>query len=221
MRVLVVAPHPDDEILGVGGTIAKRACSGDYVYVCIATKGYEPYYTSEFVEKGRKEIQSADKLLGVKDIFFLDLPTIELDTFPFNKIVADIDNIIKRVNPEEVYVPHRGDIHIEHKIICDATMVCARPKTNQVVKKIYAYETLSETGWDIPNNVNDFVPNIYENISDYLHLKLSAMSLMTSQLQDYPNARSLKALEHLAGFRGATVGVSAAEAFMLIREVRM
>lgn len=220
MNVLVIAPHPDDEILGVGGTIAKRAMNGDNVYVCVVTKAGEPLFKDKLVEQGREECRKADHYLGVKETFFLDFPAVRLEEVARYKLNDELLKSVQRVRPEEVYIPHRGDMQLDHKMIVDAAMVALRPKYDYVVRRIYAYETLSETGWDIPNAVNDFIPTVYEDISDAVEKKLNAMNIFQSQLADFPAARSLGAIEALARYRGTTVNVMAAEAFMLIREVK-
>lgn len=220
MNVLVIAPHPDDEILGVGGTIAKRALNGDSVYVCVVTKACEPLFRSELVEQTRKECREADQLLGVKETFFLNFPAVMLEDVPRYKLNDGLMQAVHRVKPDEVYIPHRGDMQLDHKMIVDSVMVALRPKYDHIVKRIYAYETLSETGWDIPNTTNEFIPTVYENISNTLDKKLEAMSIFQSQLADFPSARSLGAIEALAKYRGSTVNVMAAEAFSLIREIK-
>ena len=220
MKVLVIAPHPDDEVIGVGGTIAKKVADGHNVFVCVVTKGCEPLFSSEAVEQTRSECRNADALLGVKETIFLDFPAAMLETVPRYKLNDALVSVIRKINPDEVYIPHRGDMQLDHKLIVDSAMVALRPKYDHVVNRIYAYETLSETGWDIPNTVNEFIPTVYENISKTLEKKLHAMSIFQSQLSDFPSARSLGAIEALAKYRGATVNVTAAEAFMLIRETK-
>lgn len=220
MRVLVIAPHPDDEIIGVGGTIAKRAAEGHEVYVCVVTKACEPLFSSEIVEYGRKECRQADALLGVKETIFLDFPAVMLETIPRYQLNDGILKTVQKIMPDEVYIPHRGDMQLDHKMVVDAAMVALRPKYEHVVKRIYAYETLSETGWDIPNSTNEFIPNVYEDISVTINKKIEAMNKFRSQLGEFPNARSLGAIEALAKYRGATVNVNAAEAFSLIREIK-
>lgn len=220
MKVLIIAPHPDDEIIGVGGTIAKRTTAGHDVYVCVMTKGCEPLFSSDSVNQVRTECKEADLSLGVKETIFLDFPAAMLETVPRYKLNDAIVKVIQRVKPDEVYLPHRGDMQQDHKMVVDAAMVALRPKYEHVVKRIYAYETLSETGWDIPNTVNEFIPTVYEDISDTLGKKLDAMRRFRSQLTDYPAARSLGAIEALAKYRGATVNMMAAEAFTLIREIK-
>lgn len=220
MRILVIAPHPDDEIIGVGGTIAKKTAAGHEVYVCVVTKACEPLFCEEIVEQGRSECKKADALLGVKETFFLDFPAVMLETVPRYELNDGILKTIQRIKPDEVYIPHRGDMQLDHKMIVDAAMVALRPKYKHVVKRIYCYETLSETGWDIPNPTNEFIPTVYESITDTLDNKLEAMSIFKSQVGIFPNPRSIEAIEALAKYRGATVNVNAAEAFELVREIR-
>lgn len=220
MKVLVIAPHPDDEIIGVGGTIAKRAKAGDEVYVCVVTKGQEPMFKREFIEQGRRECREADAKLGVKETIFLNFPAVMLETVPRYEFNGKIAEIVQKINPDEVYIPHRGDMQIDHQMVVDAAMVAVRPRGKNYPKRVYAYETLSETGWNIPNTVNEFLPTVYEDISDCFDTKLQAMSVFESQLAPFPAARSIGAIEALAKYRGATVNVEAAEAFYLIREVK-
>lgn len=220
MRVLIIAPHPDDEIIGVGGTIAKRAKEGDEVYVCIVTKGKSPLFNPDFIEQGRRECREADAKLGVKETFFLDFPAVMLETIPRYELNGKVAEVVQNIKPEEVYIPHRGDMQIDHQMVVDAAMVAVRPRGDDYPKRVYAYETLSETGWNIPNVTNEFIPTVYENITDTYDVKMEAMSVFKSQLAPFPAARSVGAIEALAKFRGATVSVEAAEAFSLVREVK-
>ena len=220
MRVLIIAPHPDDEIIGVGGTIAKRAKAGDEVYVCIVTKGKAPLFNLDFIEQGRRECREADAKLGVKETIFLDFPAVMLETIPRYELNGKVEEVVQNIKPEEVYIPHRGDMQIDHQMVVDAAMVAVRPRGDDYPKRVYAYETLSETGWNIPNVTNEFIPTVYENITDTYDAKMEAMSVFKSQLAPFPAARSVGAIEALAKFRGATVSVEAAEAFSLVREVK-
>ena len=220
MKVLVIAPHPDDEILGVGGTMAKRSAKGDEVYVCVVTKAYEPLFPAEVTERSRAECREADRLAGAKETLFLDFPAVMLETVPRYEFNGKIGEVISKIRPDEVYIPNRGDMQLDHQMVVDAAMVALRPKYAHTVCRIYAYETLSETGWNIPNTVNEFIPNVYEDISDFLDTKIKAMEIFKTQLAEYPNARSVGAIEALARYRGSTVSVNAAEAFSLVREIK-
>ena len=143
-----------------------------------------------------------------------------LETVPRYEFNGKIGEVISKIEPDEVYIPHRGDMQLDHQMVVDAAMVALRPKYAHTVCRIYAYETLSETGWNIPNTVNEFIPNVYEDISDFLDTKIKAMEIFKTQLAEYPNARSVGAIEALARYRGSTVSVNAAEAFSLIREIK-
>ena len=220
MKVLVIAPHPDDEVIGVGGTIAKRAATGDEVYVCVVTRGPKNLFPEDLVEQTRKECREADAMLGVKETIFLDFPAVMLETVPRYEFNGKIAEVVQRISPDEVYIPHRGDMQIDHQMVVDAAMVAVRPRGKNYPKRVYAYETLSETGWNIPNTMNEFIPTVYEDITEEFELKLKAMDIFKSQLAPFPAARSIGAIEALAKYRGSTVSVLAAEAFSLIREVK-
>ena len=220
MRVLVFAPHADDEVLGVGGTIAKKSIAGNEIYVCVVTCGKPPLYSVERTKEVQRECCEADKLLGVKETIFLNFPAVMLESISRYELNGKILEVVQNIKPDEVYIPHRGDMQLDHKMIVDACMVALRPKYKHVVKRIYAYETLSETGWDVPNTVNDFIPTVYEDISKTINSKLKAMELFKVQLGDFPEARSLGAIDALAKYRGSIVNVQAAEAFSLIREIK-
>lgn len=222
--ILVIAPHPDDEVLGVGGTISKKVNQGHHVYVAILTnacKSDPVKFTQEKLENVRNEAKSACFSLGVKDVYFEDFPAPALDQFPGYKMAEAVAKIIKETQAHTLYIPFRGDIHNDHKAVFDACMVASRPVgKNYSVKKILAYETMSETEWAYPFAGEFFVPNKYE-VLEFAHFeaKLKAMSHYKSQLRDFPNPRSLEALEALAKYRGSTVSADRAEAFMVIRDI--
>lgn len=219
MNILVIAPHPDDEILGVGGTIARKKDEGHDVFVCVVTRGQMPLFSDEAVALARSETITCHHFLGIQKTFFLDFPAVMLETTPRHELNGKIFEVIQEVMPEEVYIPHAGDMQRDHQIVSEAAMVALRPKNRHTVRHIYTYETLSETGWNIPNVQNQFIPNVYVDISSFLGQKLKAMSIYKSQLGEFPEARSLQAIEALAKYRGATVNVCAAEAFSLVREI--
>lgn len=220
MKVLIIAPHPDDEVLGCGGLIAKYLTEGNEVYVGIVTKEAEPLYTEEDDQANKQASRNAHRVLGVTGTFFLDLPAAMLESVPRYELNSAIGKLIADIRPEEVYIPHRGDMHLDHKMIVDACMVAVRPRFDYSVKRIYAYETLSETEWDIPNTTNAFIPNVYVDITKYIDRKIAAMEEYKTQICDYPNPRSIQGIRALAMLRGTTISREYAEAFMLIREIR-
>ncbi len=219
MKVLVIAPHPDDEILGCGATMARFAKEGHEVYVAILTKAGPPLFSVAQVEQGRKEALLAHHLLGVKETFFRDLPAAELDRVAHAEVNQVIGALIKEIQPEMVFIPFIGDIHLDHQSISLSSLVAMRPNQWAYPTKICAYETLSETNWNAPFLTPRFQPNLFIDVSEFLALKLQAFSLHQSQVKAFPHERSLKALEALAILRGSTVHRHAAEAFVVIREV--
>lgn len=220
MKILVIAPHADDEVLGCGGIISKYASKGNDVYVAIITKACEPLFSKKDDEIDKKESNAVHKFLGVQETIYLDFPAAMLESVPRHELNAAISKLINKVKPDEVYIPHRGDMHLDHKMIVDACMVGLRPRGKNKVSRIYAYETLSETEWDIPNTVNAFIPNVYVDISKHLDKKIKAMKLYKSQICKYPDPRSDQGIKALAMLRGSTVSKEYAEAFMLIREIK-
>ena len=219
-KILVFAPHPDDEMLGCGGMVIKNIEKGNEVYVCIVTKGVMPLFRPEGVEKTRNEARECHKHIGVKKTFFLDFPAVLIDKENRYEINGKILDVIMEVKPDEVYIPHWGDMQKDHQIVADACMVALRPKYEPKVKRICSYETMSETAWNAPNVQNEFIPNVFVDISEYLSKKIEALDFFKSQLSPFPDARSLEAVEALAKYRGALMHVKAAEAFMLIREIK-
>lgn len=218
-KILVIAPHADDEILGVGGTMAKYISEGHDVYVCVVTHGEEPLYSKELVDRLRSETIQAHQYLGIKKTYFLEYPAVMLENIERYKLNGSIMDVINEVLPDEVYIPHVGDMQKDHQIVNEAAMVAVRPKYNHKISAVYAYETLSETEWNIPNTVNAFIPTVYQDISKYLEKKKKALSFFETQVSDFPDPRSTEAAEALAKYRGSTVGAGAAEAFVLIRQI--
>ena len=218
-KILVIAPHADDEILGVGGTIARYISEGNQVYICIVTHGEPPLFSDEIVSKIRKETIEAHRMLGITKTYFLEFPAVMLEQVPRYQLNGKIMEVVQQVEPDIVYIPHVGDMQKDHQLVNEAAMVAIRPKYAHKVKKVYSYETLSETEWNIPNVTNAFIPTVYMDISEYLETKKDALTYFESQVSSFPNPRSLGAVEALAKYRGSTVGVMAAEAFTLIREI--
>jgi LmbE family N-acetylglucosaminyl deacetylase len=218
-KVLVISPHPDDEILGCGGTIKKLISRGLEVNVLIVTRGKKGMYSDEKIKNVRQEALNAHSQLGVTLTRFLDFPAPDLDLVSVSELSLAISDVISELTPDTIFVPHRGDIHHDHKAVFAAALVAARPVKNCVVKRIYSYETLSETEWAAPFGDDAFIPDHFVNISDSLSDKLEAFKCYKSQLRDFPNPRSLRSIEALANLRGGTVGFTHAEAFMTIRVI--
>ncbi|HEY9852380.1 MAG TPA: PIG-L deacetylase family protein [Leptolyngbyaceae cyanobacterium] len=218
-KILIIAPHADDEVLGVGGTMARFAAEGAEVYVVIATQGYPPDYSEEVSKIVREQALVANRLLGVKQTQFLPLPAANLDSVPYREINNQLVEAIHNIQPQILYIPFNGDLHVDHQRIFLSALVAARPNLINTPNRIYAYETMSETNWNAPYLTPNFVPNVFVDISDYLEMKIEAMELYASQLKPFPHERSIEALRALATLRGSTVGRFAAEAFVLVREI--
>ena len=218
-NVLVIAPHPDDEVLGCGATIKKLSAEGNNVYVLVASRGSARLYNQERVEHVRLEAIEAHKILGVKDTLFLEFPAPELDTIPLADISREFSKVINSYRIDCLFLPHRGDLHNDHRVVFKAGLVAARPVGEYTVKEIYAYETLSETEWAEPYASEVFFPTKFIDATKTFEYKLKAMTCFESQLKAFPNPRSIKALTALAEFRGATVGLELAESFIVIRQI--
>lgn len=219
MRVFVLAPHFDDEVLGVGGTIAWHVARGDEIHVGILTRGNPAMYSKEEAVQDYIEAEEAHGILGVTRTYCCqELYAPGLDTFPHHVVTGVISTWLQKVRPAVLFVPHRGDIHLDHRLAYQSALVAARPGYSSV-QRILSYETLSETEWSGPSHEDAFLPNVFVNISEHLELKQKAMQAYRSQIKAFPNPRSIEGIETLARFRGATIQVPAAEAFSLVREV--
>jgi LmbE family N-acetylglucosaminyl deacetylase len=216
LRVLVIAAHPDDEVLGAGGTIAKHARMGDEVWVCFAADGGEG--TSSVEELKVASIEAA-KILGIKEIKRLGFRDQHLETVPLIRIIKLLEEIIHHFKPQVVYTHHHGDLNIDHKIVFNATLTAARPIKKVNIQRVLSFEIHSSTEWSPPFPEFTFVPNVFVDISDTIEQKLEAMKVYKGELREYPHPRSLKAVRIVAERQGAKVGFPAVEAFSLIREI--
>lgn len=216
---LVLAPHPDDEVLGCGGTIARLTAEGGRVDVGIVTRGMAPAYSDEQVAEVRAEAAAAHRLLGVAGTHYLDLPAAGLDRLPQAEVNAAIATLIGQVRPKTLMVPFLGDIHADHQIVFNAAMVAARPGGGFRPDRVIAYETVSETNWSAPYLTPAFAPNLYLDIGGFLETKIAAFGCYASQVRPFPNERSIESLRALATLRGSCVSLHAAEAFVLLREI--
>lgn len=214
-KILVIAPHPDDEVLGCGGTLRKYSDLGAEIALCLVTESREPEYSKSYVLQKQEEIKKSSAILGVSAVVDLQFPTAKLDTIPQKDIIDKLAAVIATHTPDTLYIPHCGDAHKDHRLVHEAALVASRLFPGQSIRRVYAYETLSETEWGlIP-----FWPNFYEDISLTLDRKKEALGAYQTELREFPHPRSVTALEALAKKRGSEVGLEAAEAFMLVRSV--
>lgn len=216
-RLLVVAPHPDDEVLGTGGTLARFAAAGGEAVVVTVAAHMPPLYPQSTHEKTVAEARAAHALLGVGTSIFLDRPAVMLGQIPVHEFNGMISNAIRDVQPDILLVPYY-DRHIDHRQIFDACMVAARPVgPGKHIGLVAAYETLSETHWNAPHLEPNFTPNWVVDISEVIDKKVAAMQCYASQIHKFPEPRSAEALRALALFRGSQAGFGYGEAFHVLR----
>lgn len=212
MKILAVCAHPDDEILGVGGTLLRHSSQGDEIFICIATKAYEPEWSNNYIEKKIIEQEKVDKLLNSKKRYNLDFPAVKLNEIAYGEFNKRITGVVDEVNPDIIYTHFEQDLNFDHKYVFYACQVAARPPK---FIDVYSFETPSETEW----GSKAFKPNYYINIEGFLEKKIDLFKLYKSEVKNYPHPRSYKAIENLAKYRGSEVGLKYAEAFILRREV--
>ena len=221
-KVLVIVAHPDDEVLGCGGTIAKHKDLGDYVTVLIMSDGVnsrDEKFKSESIDERRACAKQANSILKVDDLSFLSFPDNKMDTVPLLEVIKSIENKMTELCPDIVYTHSLSDLNIDHCVVHNASITACRALPGQSVHQLLFFEVPSSTEWRPSASNNNFNPNWFSDISDTLDLKLQALSAYEKELHEFPHPRSLIAVECLAKWRGACSGVLAAEAFELGRKI--
>lgn len=211
MKVLIIAPHPDDEVIGCGGTIVKHVSSGDRVYLLVMTQVYAPEWKNEEIEMRKQEAIRAAAVLGITEVYFAGFPTCKINTVPTIALVNVISKYIRKIMPEMIYLPPRNDPNVDHTRICQAGIAAA--KNAPFIRKIISYEVPTVFRYD------GMKTNLYIDISDHFKKKIRAMKEYKSELIRFPHPRSIKGLTILASERGLAIGAKRAEAFQIIREV--
>lgn len=221
MKVLVVAAHPDDEVLGCGGTIARHVANGDQVCAMFLTDGVGARGQGDDVAVRRREAcQRASAILGITADRHEGLPDNELDGLPLLGVVRAVEFAVLKIKPDIVYTHHAGDLNIDHRIAHQAVSTACRPVPGSTVKAIYAFEVPSSTEWGSDGDLV-FRPNHFVDISKMLETKMTALEAYAEEMRPFPHPRSMKAVRALAQWRGATVGLVAAEAFMTVRRIEI
>lgn len=217
-RILIVVAHPDDEVLGCGGTIARHVAEGDRVYVVFMADGVgsRGLDRSDELQQRNQVRDEAIKILGVADSHALAFPDNRMDSVPLLDVVQALEPIIEQVQPMRVYTHHHGDLNVDHRVTHQAVMTACRPIPGSSVREIFTFEVMSSSEWATHSFV-PFVPNAFVDISDYLPKKLEALAAYGMEMRLAPHSRSVDHIESLARHRGSCVGVEAAEAFELIR----
>lgn len=218
MKTIVIAPHPDDEVLGVGGTLLRRKAENTKIaWLIVTAVTVQSGWGEEKVKQRADEINRITELFGFDEVFTLNFPTTQLDSAPMSDLIAGISDVFRSYEPEEVFVPHPSDVHTDHRIVFDAVASCTKWFRYPSVKRVLAYETLSETDFCLGADPG-FRPTVFVDIEPFLADKLRAMDIYSSELGAFPFPRSHEAIQALAILRGAASGFKAAEAFELLRE---
>ena len=226
-KKLIIVAHPDDEVLGCGGSIAKWSKFGHEVHVLIMAEGITSREKKRERAAHKEELsylaqssKKASKILGVQSLKLLEYPDNRMDSVNLLDIIKSIEEHIGKVMPEVVVTHHSGDLNIDHRIVHQAVLTACRPQPGNIVTRILSFEAPSATEWQSPTSRRPFVPNWFEDISDELELKIKALEAYHSEMREWPHSRSIKGVEYLSRWRGSSVGYEAAEAFMLLRELR-
>jgi N-acetylglucosamine malate deacetylase 1 len=220
-RILVLAAHPDDEVLGCGATIARHVQNGDEVRVVILAEGIRSRGSSDaenLISELRVVAQKANKVLGVESLEFQSFPDNQMDTVSRLEVAQAIEKIIKSYSPTTIYTHNGHDVNIDHRRIFEAVVIAGRAQPGSTIQEILSFEVPSSTEWQLSPSV-PFVPNWFVNVSDTIKKKLQALEVYSGEMRPWPHARSIKAVEHLMRWRGASVGYEAAEAFVLQRKL--
>ena len=223
-KILIIAAHPDDEIMGCGGTAARLVKEGDEVYTMILGEGITSRDEARQREKReeeilrlKKQVHSANNTIGVKDVFIYDFPDNRFDSVPLLDIVKVIEKVKARLKPDILFTHYEKDLNIDHRITFQAVLTAARPTVDETVKEIYSFEVLSSTEWKFPLS---FSPDCFFDISGTIDLKVKAMEQYKSELREYPHPRSIKGIRRNAENWGMKVGLPCAEAFKLVRMLK-
>lgn len=221
--VLVVAAHPDDEVLGCGGTIARLANEGRRVHVLLLADGETSRGASadaSRIDRRHAAAEASAAILGVSSLEHLWLPDNRLDSLDLLDIVQKVESAVLRHQAATVFTHHSGDVNIDHRVVHDAVIAATRPQPGCPVRELLFFEVASSSEWRPPSSAAPFVPNWFVDVSSTLASKMLALEAYAAELRAYPHPRSLRAVEALASWRGATVGVAAAEAFILGRRIQ-
>lgn len=222
--ILIIAAHPDDEVLGCGGTIAKLSDKGANIHVAFMSDGVFSRGGDQTAKKNelnnrQNSARKACEILGVKSISFGNFPDNRMDTLALLDITQVVEQLIATHNPDTVFTHHGGDLNIDHRITHNAVVTACRPQQGHPVKKLLCFEVPSSTEWQLPGSAPVFDPSLFVDITDTLERKLAALDAYSCELRDWPHPRSRKGIEHLNHWRGATVGIDAAEAFIVGRQL--
>lgn len=223
MNVLVVVAHPDDEVLGCGGTIARLTSEGHCVRIAILAEGCTSRdgQSKNEADKGvvvlRQQAAACAKIIGAEPPIMFGLPDNRLDTVPLLDIVKRINRLVEEFQPETIYTHFGGDLNIDHSVVFRAVMTASRPTAGASIKAVYVFEVPSSTEWAFGMVGGIFTPNVFVDVSDFMKSKIEAMRVYENELRPFPHPRSAETLLAKAATWGSAAGITAAEAFMAVR----
>jgi len=218
-RVVVIAAHPDDELLGAGGTLARHVRDGDEVHAIIVADGAGSRYPDELVSTLEKQARRAAEVIGFTSLQFLSLPDQRLDTVPLIELTQRLEGVLDEIEPGTVYTHFPEDVNADHRLVSRCAWTACRPYARPQLQKFAVFETPSSTEWAWPMPGTEFRPNQFVDVTDTLGTKIAAMECYETELRDYPHPRSNRALRERAAYWGSHVGRLAAEPLLVLREV--
>lgn len=224
-RILIVVAHPDDEVLGMGGSIARFADEGKEIHLLIVTDGSTSQYKDdpklkEIMERKRLETEKAAEILGIKSITYGNLPDMSLDITPHTDTNKVIESAIGRIQPDTVFTHFWADVNMDHQCVYESVMVAVRPVASQTIREVYCFNVPSSTEWGPSLPGTSFTPNVFVEIEKYKEKKYDAMRSYATELREYPHPRSIEYLRKNDEMTGLRIGIFAAEPFILLRKIQ-
>lgn len=219
--IVAIVAHPDDEVIGCGGTLAKHKADNDNIHIIYMTDGVSARTHTEHTDANERNTMAkiAGEYLTATQYFF-NFPDNRMDSIPLIDIVQAIESVLSNLSPDIIYTHHCGDLNIDHQIVHRAVLTANRPQPETKIASIYSFEVNSSTEWGIQNAANYFLPTCFINITEQLNDKMNLLDIYAKEMRPYPHARSKEAITALAALRGSGIGVNYAEAFMLLRELK-
>lgn len=223
-NILIIAAHPDDEVLGCGGTVARLTKEGHKAYTLVLGEGVtgrdekrDKDNRIEEIEKLKKQMDAANEILGVKKVFTADFPDNRFDSVPILDIIKEIEKVKEQIKPDIVFTHYKNDLNIDHKITFEAVLTATRPMPDESVKEIFSFEVLSSTEWNYPLT---FSPNIFYDIASTLVKKTNAIKKYQSEIRSFPHPRSVEGIKLNAQYWGIHIGQKYSEAFIQVRSIK-
>ena len=223
-KILIVAAHPDDEVLGCGGTITKCVQLGSDVHVVFFTDGQssrqdDSIKINELIASRKESAKLASKILGIKSLQFGSFPDNSMDSVPLISLAKYLEPLVEKIQPEIIFTHYWGDLNIDHRLVYDAVCIVSRPQSKCPIKIVLCFEIPSSTEWKFQQPVLSYSPNIFIDITQYFENKILALGCYQNEMRNSPHPRSIDGIEALARWRGSTIGVNFAESFILGRYI--